>query len=198
MDINELGVKVKSSFSKVREDIDSLRKDLDSLKNEFFHLKNETTAKIDELLRKPEDKDLFFVSSGNKGVQAYDVQRRTTTNDAVQYRTPTLDQLKNETEELFLSLTDREFSVFMAIYALEKEIKEVNYSDIANRLKIVPARVREYVGVLLRKNIPINKERYYNGKVSLSVKKEFKDLNLQDKLIKFRQKPGQTSLFDYK
>ncbi|MBI2110099.1 hypothetical protein HYT58_02935, partial [Candidatus Woesearchaeota archaeon] len=156
------------------------------------------TAKIDELLRKPEDKDLFFVSSGNKGVQAYDVQRRTTTNDAVQYRTPTLDQLKNETEELFLSLTDREFSVFMAIYALEKEIKEVNYSDIANRLKIVPARVREYVGALLRKKIPINKERYYNGKVSLSVKKEFKDLNLQDKLIKFRQKPGQTSLFDYK
>ncbi|MBI2109738.1 hypothetical protein HYT58_01035, partial [Candidatus Woesearchaeota archaeon] len=75
MDVNELGVKVKGSFSKVREDIDSLRKDLDSLKNEFFHLKNETTAKIDELLRKPEDKDLFFVSSGNKGVQAYDVQR---------------------------------------------------------------------------------------------------------------------------
>lgn len=196
VDINELDAKVKSSFSKVREDLDSFKKDLESMKNEFLQLKQEIMAKIDELSKKIENKDLFFVSTGNEGVSAYDVQRRTTTYDAVQQRTPSLDQLKREIEEMFLSLTDREFSVFMAVYDLEKEIKDVNYSDVAKRLKIAPARIREHIGSLLRKNLPINKERYYNGKVSLSIKKEFKDLNLQDKLIKYRKNTGQKTLFD--
>jgi len=40
---------------------------------------------------------------------------------------------------------------------------------------------------MMNRGIPIEKHRQYNRKVSLSIKKDMRDLNLASKLLKIRQ-----------
>ena len=50
---------------------------------------------------------------------------------------------------------------------------------------------------LLNKNAPIVKERYFNRKVSLSLKKEFQDLKLLHQLLALRNSTkDQRTLFE--
>ena len=88
----------------------------------------------------------------------------------------------------------------MAIYQLEEELGTglVRYQDISKILKLTEISIRNYVNSMVNKGIPITKTRQYNRKVSLSIKKELKDLNLASKLLKIRQSGQNTqiSLFD--
>ncbi len=99
-----------------------------------------------------------------------------------------LGDIKKEIEKRFMALTDREFSVFMAIYQLEEDFGEVTYSSIANALQITEITARCYVNNLLNRNIPIEKKRLFNRKAQLSIKKEFKGLNLASSLLNLRNK----------
>jgi len=65
-------------------------------------------------------------------------------------------------------------------------------------LKITQITVRNYVNSMISMNIPIEKHRQYNRKVSLSIKKELRDLNLATKLLKLRQSGShsQKTLFE--
>ena len=90
-------------------------------------------------------------------------------------------------ENKFRSLTDREFSVFMAIYQLEEEKGKVGYLEIANMLEINETTVRNYITSLINKQIPIDKERIFNKKALFRIKKEFRELNLASNLLELRQ-----------
>ena len=108
-----------------------------------------------------------------------------------------MEQLKEDLENGFKRLTDREFSVFLALYELDKIKEEVTYPEISLRLKITEATIRGYINSLINKKMPILRERYLNGKVSLSIKKEFKQLDLYQKLLRLKaSKEGQKTLFD--
>jgi len=204
--------RIKNSFEKVREDMNFLKKELETVKNwlnrqeEEKNVLNDQIKNILDSINKIKDKIHFFykISSGNNGV-INDEQQLTTINNNYQQptiinnnHTTTINDLKDDFEDLFKTLTDREFTIFMAIYQLEEDLRgTVSYSNIAKVLKITETNVRIHVNSMTNKGIPIEKNRLFNRKVSLSVKKELRDLNLATKLIKLRQtgSPSQRTLF---
>jgi predicted transcriptional regulator len=75
----------------------------------------------------------------------------------------------------------------MAIYQLEEELGKVTYNDIAMKLNLTEATVRNFITGLMNKEIPIIKERIFNKKAFFYVKKDFKELNLASRLLELRQ-----------
>ncbi|MBI2106792.1 hypothetical protein HYT57_02300 [Candidatus Woesearchaeota archaeon] len=195
--------RLRNSFENVRKDMEFFRNEIESTKKELLLQKEDKKAleiKINDLLNslsEIKDKLTFFYknSSGNNGVNDNHQQSSTIIN-----HNQSLETVKKEFESLFRGLTDREFSVFMAIYHLEDEFGQgsVRYQDISKTLKLTEISIRNYVNSMINKGIPIDKTRQYNKKVSLSIKKELKELNLASKLLKLRQSGSNTqiSLFD--
>ena len=109
-----------------------------------------------------------------------------------------LEELKSDLNKVFLSLTNREFKVFSAIYALEEQNKgPATYQELAQYLDLSSSSIRDYISELIRKETPITKEKTRNGIVYLSISKEFKSLNLMSKLLALRSLSNdQKSLFD--
>jgi DNA-binding NarL/FixJ family response regulator len=179
--------KLKKSFSNIKKDISSLKDEIEAIKTSISKIE----AKI--------PKKNFLSSTGNKGV-INNHQQSTVINTPkkqqnilqIQEKTDeeildsTVDKMKKELEKTFKNLTDREFSVFLAIYELENQLDKVTYTDISKQLSLTEMTIRSYVSSLLNKGLPIQKTRRFNNKVSLSIKKEFKTLNLASQLLTLR------------
>ena len=58
--------------------------------------------------------------------------------------------------------------------------------------------IRSHISSLMKKNVPIIKKRLNNRLNILSIKKDFKSLNLKQKLINifYDSDPNQTTLFE--
>jgi len=193
--------KLKNSFSNIKKDITTLNNDITALKNEINHIK----GGLDQIKTILTTKN-FLDSTGNKGVinnhqQSTIINTPTNTNkedqnDLILQEHPksqdlqevqiTLDKIKKDLQKTFKNLTDREFSIFMTIYELGQQLDRVTYADIAQQLSLTEMTIRSYVASLINKHLPIEKTRRFNNKVSLSIRKEFKDLNLASKLISLR------------
>ena len=108
------------------------------------------------------------------------------------------EELKAGLNKAFLSLTNREFKVFSAIYTLEEQNKgPVTYQELAQFLDLSSSSIRDYISELIRKGTPIMKEKNRNGMAYISVSKEFRSLNLMSKLLGLRSLSNdQRSLFD--
>jgi predicted transcriptional regulator len=187
---------VLNSFKKVKEDINFLRQKLNKvekfllLKNrEILSLKSEIGALNDLINNKKEFKQQ--ISTGNERVINDHQQSSTMLNNAQQWsKREVLDEnkpIRILIENKFRSLTDREFSVFMIIYQLEEELGKVTYKDIAMKLNLSEATVRNFITSLMNKGIPIDKERLFNKKTLFYVKKDFRDLNMASQLLELRQ-----------
>lgn len=205
---------IKEAFGKVKEDMELLKKEINTNKkaiSEQNKVLEEIKGDLKEILKeKKEIKDnsaFFNVSIGNKGVvddrrlSMVNSRRLSTMINDQQQATTTEEEVKNLNQTLtfrFKNLTDREFSVFLAIYELEQELGgDVTYVDLANRLNLTESSVKTHVNRILSKQIPIQKERFFNRKSSLSIKKGFKDPKVLSELIKLRRNPNtQTTLFD--
>ncbi|MEK6903925.1 MAG: hypothetical protein AABW64_04760 [Nanoarchaeota archaeon] len=205
---------VKNAFTKVKEDIDLLKQELNKNKKDFFEQKKileDVNSKLDLILKDNDKKevknDFFNVSIGNKGVvddrqlSMVNSRRLSTMIDDDQRSTTTHEDLATLNQTLILrfkTLTDREFSIFLAIYELERQLGgEVTYIDLANKLNLTESSVKTHVNRILSKRIPISKERFFNRKSSLSIKKGFKDPTIVAELIKMRHNPNtQTTLLD--
>lgn len=108
-----------------------------------------------------------------------------------------LDSINQTLTFRFKSLTDREFSVFLAIYELEKQLSEVTYADLANKLSLTETTIRSCVNRLVSKQLPLTKERFFNKKTTITIDKNFKELSLLNKLINIRSNNAdQRSLLD--
>jgi len=207
--------KVKNSFSNVKLDLEKVNNRVDSLEKAVISNTNEILAlksKIDEIFEILNNKkENIVLSKGSSGKTLKPVDGRrwsTMVHDGPRWSTMVDDQhsqIKKQAEnqpdditELFKNLTDREFSVFMAIFEIEKQYGEVTYAQIANQLNTTESTAKTAVSRLLRKGIPIQKERPFNKKTLLFIKKDFHDHNLLQKLINSRQNTNnQNSLLDY-
>ncbi len=130
----------------------------------------------------------------DKKPQIYSPKTTTNTNKTL---TSLLSGLKEELTKTLTSLTDREISTLLAIYDIESEGLDVSYSHLAQKLKLSENTIRVIIMSLLNKNAPVTKERYFNRKVFLSLNKEFKELNLLQKLLVIRNSnKDQKTLFD--
>jgi hypothetical protein len=206
--------RLKNSFFNIKKDILDLRNEINSLKTAINEIKG--------IL--PQEN--FLSSTGNKGVinnhqqstiinnpqqpqetrqnipiqpvqpESEYVEEPSKLGQESEFLQEMVNNLKKELEKTFKGLTDREFSIFLAIYELEQQLGQVTYSDIANHLSLTEMTIRTYVASLINKHLPIEKTRRFNNKLSLSIKKELKELNLASKLIALRNHNyGQKTLF---
>jgi len=204
---------IKIAFAKVKEDMDLLKKESNDYKSAISKqtkLLEALNGQIRQLLEskeeKEEDSSSFDFSIGNKGV---DNNRQQSTINSQRSQTMIhnsgqLSEVEKSVQTInetlisrFDSLTDKEFATYVTIYELEKENGRVSYADIALRLKLSESSVRSHVAHLLTKKAPLSRQRYFNGRSSLYIKKGFKDPEIISKLLKLREKKNtQTTLFD--
>jgi DNA-binding MarR family transcriptional regulator len=82
-----------------------------------------------------------------------------------------LDEVRKEIRLKFKRLTGQEFLVFSTLYQMGEEDPglELSYKTLAERLSLTESSIRDYVGRLVKKGIPIEKARLNNKNISLSV-----------------------------
>jgi hypothetical protein len=153
----------------------------------------------DNLLFKPQKDEKQGISIGNEGVPT-DRQTNQQTNQQTQnpqksLENPiedaaeildSLDSLKKEIRLKFKNLTDQEWAVFSLIYQLDEEGKEIDYRVLAQRLNLTESSIRDYVGKLINKGIPISKIKVNNKQIHLSISKNLKKIAPLSVLIQLR------------
>ncbi len=124
--------------------------------------------------------------------------RHSGTDSGSHFQTQDIEEIKQNLNKVFLTLTNREFKVFMAVYSLEEQHNSpTTYAELAQNLDLSASSIRDYISELVRKGAPLKKEKSRNGIAYVSVLPEFKSLNLISKLIAFRNMSNeQKSLFD--
>jgi len=119
-------------------------------------------------------------STGNEGVPT-DRQTNQQTNqqtekasfhDALEVLN-SLDNLKKEIRNKFKRITEQEFLVFSTIYQLS-ETQYVDYKILSQKLNLTESSIRDYVGRLIKKGIPVEKNRINNKIIQLSVSEKLK------------------------
>jgi len=189
--------RIKEAFSKVKEDMLSIKLSLEELKKEILSSNNKNNALKNELYelksileeKKTNNNPFFLDSTGNKGVFRQTDNRQTTEVRQIFDTQPHL-------ESIFISLTEKEFLLFLTLYQLEEEITApLSYTQLANKLTISQSSVRDHIAELIRKQAPIQKMKINNKKVLLSVDKTFKSLNLMPRILDIRHfRDTQTTL----
>ena len=185
--------RIRISFSKAKEHANKLENEIKGLKTlleqqnkEIMDLKSQI-ANILNFNNQLDYQNKPRISSSirTKGVlrQSFD-STSTVLNQEI-------EPIKQEIEENFKKLTEKQFLIFMAIYELEEQKHSpIRYKDIAEHLNLTQSSVRDHVNELVLKKIPLTKE-IFNNKVFLSVPQEFRTLTLASKLIRFRQLSNQ-------
>jgi len=173
--------KIKEAFSKIRQEMEELRRELADLRQELVAIKQPSESPF---------------STGNEGVPTNKQTNKQTHNTypTHPYIIPTddsnitklVEDLKTDLKRKFKALTKQEFIVFSAIFTVEKELESVTYKDIAKRLGLSEASIRDYIMRIIKKGIPIIKERVNNKTVILRIPTDLRNLSTLESLMKLR------------
>ena len=99
-----------------------------------------------------------------------------------------LDRLKKEIRLKFKQLTSQEMLVFSTIYQLEeKDPQNTTYPYIANLLKLSESSIRDYVLKMIKKGIPIKKQKINNRNVLLSISSELRKIATLSTILQLRE-----------
>jgi len=99
-----------------------------------------------------------------------------------------LDNIRKEIRLNFKTITNQEMLVFSTIYELSELRNEgVEYTEIADKLKLSPSSIRDYVQKIISKGIPIIKTKVNNKKILLNISPELKKLATLQTIIKLRE-----------
>ncbi len=204
---------IRESFKRVREDMDFLRQDIAYLRQNIVELhgfvrylastqtqQNQTSSSDTSTHNnhfntlKPQD---LPISTGNEGVPT-DRQTDRQTNrhtpisdgnkdfDQVAQILDSLDNIKKEIRLKFKRLTEQEILVFSTIYQIEEEQGPTDYRSVAGRLGLTESSIRDYVGRLMKKGIPIEKKKLNNKYIQLSISKNIKKIASLSTILQLR------------
>jgi len=178
--------------------------------NEFIKTKNTPTNKQQTpmLLRHSsthnsslealKDQNLH-ISTGNEGVptdkqtnrqtdkqpQIYNKNPEKSIEDALEIIN-SLDNIKKEIRLKFKRLTNQEFLVFSTLYQLDQEVGYSNYKIISQKLHLSESSIRDYIGRLIRKGIPIEKNKINNKNIQLLISKNLKKIATLQTILQLR------------
>jgi predicted transcriptional regulator len=107
-------------------------------------------------------------------IEKQEKSRSDSVQDAVEIL-DSLDAIKKEIRLKFKRLTEQEMLVFSTLYQLEEQ-GEVDYKTIAKRLKLTESSIRDYIGRLIKKGIPVDKSKINNKTIQLSVSQNLKKI----------------------
>jgi len=173
--------RVKEAFSKIKQEMDSLRGEICALRQELQALKIPQKANF---------------SIGNEGVPTNKQTNKPTHNTSPTHLegipthqidiTGMVESLKTDLKKKFKSLTKQEFLVFSVLFTVEKEQNSVTYKDVAQRLGLSEASIRDYIMKIMQKGIPIIKERVNNKTVILRIPTDLRNISTLESLMKLR------------
>lgn len=98
-----------------------------------------------------------------------------------------LADMKNDLKSKFQSLTKQEFLVFSVLYVLEEEMKNVSYKELAQRTGLTESSVRDYISRIIRKGIPIVKNKVNNRQILVKIPSELREIATLDSLSKLKR-----------
>ncbi len=141
---------------------------------------------------KPLKEENIVFSTGNEGVPT-DKQTNQQTNQQTQntlkntQNTPnsisnaiellsSLDSVKKEIRLQFKRLTDQEMAVFSAMYQIDEEKGYSDYKLLSDKLNLSESSIREYVGKLTKKGIPVEKYKINNKSIQLKISQNLKKI----------------------
>ena len=139
------------------------------------------------------------ISTGNEGVstdrQTHRQTHRQTQNEPKSQQNSfenaleilnSLDDIRKEIRLKFKRLTEQEILIFSTIYQLEEEVGYANYKQIAQKLNLTESSVRDYVGRLIQKKIPIEKKKVNNKQINLFIAKNLKKIAPLSTILQLR------------
>jgi hypothetical protein len=97
-----------------------------------------------------------------------------------------LDNIKKEIRHKFKKITEQEFLVFSTIYQMEQE-GEVDYRSVAKKLNLTETSIRDYVGRLIKKGIPVEKTKINNKMINLSISDNLKKIAPLPVILQLRE-----------
>ena len=100
--------------------------------------------------------------------------------------------------QAFSRLSKQELKVFLSIYQLEGGSQGASYSELAEKMGLTETCIRAYISSLFKKGLPLVKTKINNKKTMITIKQDFKILNLKERIINlyYEKDPHQTSIFD--
>jgi len=96
-----------------------------------------------------------------------------------------LDSIKKDIRLRFKRLTDQEILVFSTIYQLEEQ-GEVDYALISKKLNLSESSIRDYVSRLIKKGIPVEKNKINNKTILLSISGNLKKIATLSTILQLR------------
>jgi hypothetical protein len=97
-----------------------------------------------------------------------------------------LDNLKKEIRLKFKRLTEQEFLVFSMIYQISEEKEYTDYKNLSEKLNLTESSIRDYIGRLIKKGIPVDKVKINNKTIHLSVSPSLKKIATLPTLLQLR------------
>jgi DNA-binding MarR family transcriptional regulator len=98
-----------------------------------------------------------------------------------------LESIKSDLSSKIKSLTTQEMSVLISLYELSSLKEKVDYSSLAQTLKLTESSIRDYIQRIIKKGIPIAKIKENNKKVTLSLSKDLKKVASLETILQIRE-----------
>ncbi|MFH1711100.1 MAG: HTH domain-containing protein [Nanoarchaeota archaeon] len=98
-----------------------------------------------------------------------------------------LDSLKKEVRFKFKRLTSQEMQVFSLLYNLEESGIIVDYKSLAEKLNLSESSIRDYIGKIQKKGIPITKEKVNNKRIILHISEDLKKIASLNTILQLRE-----------
>ena len=189
LEMDKIIKEIQSNLSKItiKEQINS---PTDNPKNSTYP----THSPTDNTPFKPlKGKNMPF-STGNEGVptdrqtnqQTNQQTEKTSFGDALEILN-SLDNIKKEIRNKFKRITDQEFLVFSTIYQMAEESDYVDYKSVSRKLNLTESSIRDYVGKLIKKGIPVEKTKINNKMIHLSISEKLKKITPLPVIFQLRE-----------
>lgn len=195
--------KVKEDMDSLRQEISQLALEFKEIKEirpqspEKTNLTDKPLSSTDSLsvpttintlsaeisLFKPQKDQNMDISTGNEGVPTnrqtnqqtdQQTQKRENSMENALKLLNSLDSVKKEIRLRFKELTEQEFLVFSTLYQMEDQGEICDYKVLSKRLNLSESSVRDYIGKLIKKDIPVEKVKIKNKNVQLSLSSDLK------------------------
>ncbi len=153
-----------------------------------------THIPADNLPFKPLKGQNIGISTGNEGVPT-DRQTNQQTNQQTEKNyfgnaleiLNSLDNIKKDIRNKFKRITDQEFLVFSTIYQMAEESQYTDYKSLSQKLSLTESSIRDYVGKLIKKGIPVEKTKINNKMIRLSISEKLKKIAPLPVLFQIRE-----------
>jgi len=97
-----------------------------------------------------------------------------------------LDSIKKEIRLKFKRLTEQELLIFSTLYQIEEEQGYAEYKNISKKLGLSESSIRDYIGRLIKKGIPVDKKRVNNKIIHLFVSQDLKKIAPLSTILQLR------------